>query len=263
MSADSAARPATVALFISDLHLQAEMPRTAAAFFSFLEQHASRAPRLYLLGDIFEYWAGDDDLSPFNVRVIDALHALAQHGTEIFWIAGNRDFLAGSTFASMAGLTILPDPVVLQRPGGNLVLTHGDALCTDDTAYMQFRAQVRQKSWQDNFLAQPLDQRKAIIAGLRQGSREAQRGKAEYIMDVNQDAVSALFAATATSTMIHGHTHRPARHQFDDQGEQRLRYVLPDWDCDCAAPRGGWIALDENGALSRINVDGNRLGDRA
>ncbi len=263
MTAKSAARPAPVALFISDLHLQEDMPRTAAAFFSFLAKHASGVAQLYLLGDIFEYWAGDDDLSPFNMRVIDALHALAHDGTEIFWIAGNRDFLAGSTFASMAGLTILPDPFVLQHPSGSLVLTHGDAMCTDDIGYMQFRAQVRQKSWQDTFLAQSLDQRKAIIAGLRQGSREAQLGKADYIMDVNQAAVAALFSATSTRTMIHGHTHRPARHQFDDGGVRTLRYVLPDWDCDCAIPRGGWIALDENRGLARINFDGTSLNDDA
>jgi len=202
-------------------------------------------------------------LSPFNLRVIDALQALGQDGMEIFWIAGNRDFLAGSTFASMASLTILPDPFVLHRPSGNLVLTHGDALCTDDLAYMQFRAQVRQKSWQDAFLAQSLDQRKAVIAGLRQGSREAQKGKADYIMDVNQAAVAALFAATSTSTMIHGHTHRSARHLVDNHGDRTLRYVLPDWDCDCAAPRGGWIVLDENGGLARISVDGTRLSENA
>lgn len=256
MSAQTEARPKQVALFISDLHLQADMPRTAAAFFSFLTAHAAKSRQLYLLGDIFEYWAGDDDLSAFNTSVIDGLHRLKQSGVEIFWIAGNRDFLVGSTFASMAGLTLLPDPFVLQHAAGDIVLTHGDALCTDDVAYMQFRAQVRQTQWQENFLAQGLDQRKAIIAGLRQGSREAQREKADDIMDVNAGAVHAMFAATATRTMIHGHTHRPAVHREECEGTQLLRYVLPDWDCDGSKPRGGWIALGENGDLSRFNYDG-------
>ncbi len=252
----SKAQPDPVALFISDLHLQAEMPRTAEAFFNFLAQHAVRARRLYLLGDIFEYWAGDDDLSPFNQRVIEALRTVAHQGVEVFWIAGNRDFLAGAEFARAAGLTLLHDPTVLQGPSGPLVLTHGDALCTDDLPYMQFRAQVRQPQWQAAFLAQPLEQRKAIIAGLRQGSREAQREKSDAIMDVNHDAVRALFAASGCRVMIHGHTHRPARHE---QADGCLRYVLPDWDCDTEVARGGWIALEADGTLKRVNVDGGEI----
>jgi UDP-2,3-diacylglucosamine hydrolase len=239
------------ALFISDLHLQPEMPRTAAAFFDFLERHARSCPQLFLLGDIFEFWAGDDDLSPFNLQVIAALRAVADGGTQIRWIAGNRDFLVGESFAEAAGLRLLPDPFVLD----NVVLTHGDALCTDDTAYMQFRAQVRNPMVQRQFLSQPLEQRKAFISQGRKDSRDAMRHKAESIMDVNADAVHALFAETATRNMIHGHTHRPALHEEDGY----RRYVLPDWDCDVDVPRGGWIALYADGRIERIGLDGQRI----
>ncbi len=240
-----------IALFISDLHLQAEMPRTAAAFFDFLDHHAKDCPRLYLLGDIFEFWAGDDDLSPFNLQVIAALRAVADGGTTIYWISGNRDFLAGDTFAKAAGLTLLSDPHV----EFDIVLTHGDAMCTDDKAYMQFRAQVRNPQVQQQFLAQPLEQRKAFIAAGRKNSREAMRYKPEAIMDVNGDAVRALFADSATQVMIHGHTHRPALHETDGY----RRYVLPDWDCDDDSPRGGWIALYADGAIARVGLDGKRV----
>ena len=243
------------ALFISDLHLQAEMPRTAAAFFDFLERHAKQCPRLYLLGDIFEFWAGDDDLSPFNLQVIAALRAVADGGTKIYWIAGNRDFLAGESFAQAAGLTLLPDPFV----EGGLVLTHGDAMCTDDTAYMQFRAQVRNPLVQQQFLSQPLAQRKAFIAAGRKDSREAQSRKPEAIMDVNRDAVRQLFADSGMQMMIHGHTHRPALHKEDGN----LRYVLPDWDCDTDEntdeSRGGWLAMYPKGTLVRFGLDGKPL----
>ncbi len=225
---------------------------TAAAFFDFLDRHARHCPQLFLLGDIFEYWAGDDDLGPFNLQVIEAVRRVADGGTTVHWIAGNRDFLAGESFARAAGLEMLPDPFVLRGAGPDIVLTHGDALCTDDTGYMQFRAMVRQPQWQREFLAQPLEKRKAIIAGVRQGSKDAQRGKADYIMDVNDAAVRALFAATDTHTMIHGHTHRPALHE----SEGCRRYVLPDWDCDGASPRGGWIALHADGTIVRVGLDG-------
>ena len=231
------------------------MPRTAAAFFDFLDRHARHCPRLFLLGDIFEYWAGDDDLGPFNLQVIEAVRRVADGGTQVHWIAGNRDFLAGEAFAKAAGLDLLPDPYLLRGAGPDIVLTHGDALCTDDTGYMQFRAMVRQPQWQREFLSQPLEKRKAIIAGVRQGSKDAQRGKADYIMDVNGDAVRALFAATGTRTMIHGHTHRPALHE----SEGYRRYVLPDWDCDGDSPRGGWIALYADGTIVRVGLDGQSI----
>jgi UDP-2,3-diacylglucosamine hydrolase len=248
------ARP--VALFISDLHLQESHPRTADAFFRFLAEHATAARALYLLGDLFEYWAGDDDLdSSFHASIISALRAVADAGVRVYWIAGNRDFLVGEQFARAAGLTLLAEPHIAEIAGQRVALVHGDAECTADTAYLAFRAQVRDPAWQQQFLALPLAQRKGIIAGLREGSREAHTGKSMEIMDVTAGAIDALYAATGTATIIHGHTHRPALHQ---SGAKR-RYVLPDWELDAEPPRGGWIAVDSAGAITRHGLDGHAI----
>jgi UDP-2,3-diacylglucosamine hydrolase len=248
----------TLALFISDLHLQASHPRTAEAFFRFLAERAIHARQLYLLGDIFEYWAGDDDLDdPFHQRVISALGELAGRGVDVFWMAGNRDFLVGEAFARAARLTRLQEPHLLQAAGHTIALVHGDAQCTADTNYMAFRAQVRQPEWQQQFLAMPLAQRKAIIAGLREGSRSAQTGKSYEIMDVATEAVAALHAGSGADVIIHGHTHRPALHL--DEATGRRRYVLPDWELDAEPQRGGWIALDLDGRISRHGLDGQPL----
>lgn len=245
----SAAPP--VALFVSDLHLQAAHPRTAEAFFAFLAERAVHAGQLYLLGDIFEYWAGDDDLAePFHQQVIQAIRAVSAAGTRVYWLAGNRDFLVGPGFAMAAGLSLLDEPHVIDAGGRRIALVHGDAQCTADLKYMAFRTQVRDRGWQQQFLGMPLAQRKAIIAGLREGSREAQAGKSCEIMDVAPDAVEALFAATGADVIVHGHTHRPALHQHAG----RLRYVLPDWELDVAPRRGGWIALAPDGTLTRHEI---------
>src|SRR5450830_774525 len=184
-----------VAFFISDLHLQAALPRTAEAFLDFLAHRARHASYLYLLGDIFEYWAGDDDIeTPFNRYIVDAIRAVADAGVAVFWIAGNRDFLVSTAFADAAGLTLLSDPHVVTLAGQRLTLAHGDAQCTDDIDYMAFRTQVRNPAWQNTFLTMPLAQRKAIIEGLRQGSQAAQKEKSSEIMDVNPEAVAQLFA---------------------------------------------------------------------
>ena len=173
----------------------------------------------------------------------------------MFWIAGNRDFLVGECFAQAAGLVLLDDPAVIELAGLRIVLTHGDAQCIDDLGYVQFRTQVRSPQWQEQFLALPLAQRKAIIENMRSGSREAQRGKSYEIMDVNSLAVEALFESCKAALMIHGHTHRPARHELDK--DKRLRYVLPDWDCDAGSPaRGGWLALTLEGEIVRFDVHG-------
>jgi UDP-2,3-diacylglucosamine hydrolase len=245
----------TLALFISDLHLQESHPRTLDAFFAFLAERAAHAEALYLLGDIFEYWAGDDDLaSPFHQHIVDALRTLSDSGVAVYWMAGNRDFLVGQDFASAAGLRLLPDPTVVTIAGQRIALIHGDAQCTDDLKYMAFRAQVRDPAWQQQFLAMPLAQRKAIIAGLREGSRQAHGEKSYEIMDVTAEAVAALHEATQADTIIHGHTHRPALHQDAETG--RRRYVLPDWELDAEPPRGGWIAIDANGRITRHHLDG-------
>jgi UDP-2,3-diacylglucosamine hydrolase len=254
--------PDPLAFFISDLHLQAALPRTAQAFRDFLTQYALRARQLYLLGDIFEYWAGDDDLeTPFNRDVAEAIHAVAQAGVEVFWIAGNRDFLVSDGFAQAAGLTLLNDPHVVTLAGRRLTLAHGDAQCTDDADYMAFRAQVRNPAWQQTFLAMPLAQRKAIIEGLRQGSQAAQKEKSAEIMDVNPQAIAKLFADTDSTLLIHGHTHRPARHVYSDVSGEKLRYVLPDWEIDTTPARGGWIAMGVDGVLRRFDYLGQLIAD--
>lgn len=252
------AQSGAIALFVSDVHLQPALPRTTDAFIAFLREHAAKAGQLYILGDLFEYWAGDDDLvTPYNRLICDEIRKVNEAGVAIFWVAGNRDFLVGEAFSHASGMTPLPDPCVNQLGGQRIVLTHGDAQCTDDHAYIAFRAQVRQPEWQRNFLAMPLAQRKAIIDGMRTGSREAQRGKSYEIMDVNADAISMLFETTDATVMIHGHTHRPATHRTKVGGKERIRHVLPDWDCDGESPRGGWLSLEANGAFRRFNADGS------
>lgn len=247
-----------LALFVSDVHLHPTLPATTRAFFSFLNRHAVHADKLYLLGDLFEYWAGDDDLhAPLNRQVASEIRKLADAGVAVFWIAGNRDFLIGEEFAAQANLTLLPDPTVVRIGTQEIVLTHGDALCTDDVSYMAFRGQVRNQAWQSAFLAKPLDERKSIIEGLRSGSKEAQRMKAADIMDVNAQAVAELFRSSKASLMIHGHTHRPASHAISVDGQQRLRYVLPDWDIDAHPPRGGWIGIDGEGRIRSYAATGN------
>jgi UDP-2,3-diacylglucosamine hydrolase len=245
-----------LALFVSDLHLQASHPMTAATFLRFLAERAAAAQQLYLLGDLFEYWAGDDDIAdPFHHTIVSALRALSDAGVAVFWIAGNRDFLAGQGFADAAGLTLLAEPHVITVAGQRIVLVHGDAECTDDVNYMAFRQQVRQPAWQQQFLAMPLARRKAIITGMREGSREAHTMKSDAIMDVTPAAIDALHASTGADTIIHGHTHRPALHL--DAGKRR--FVLPDWELDAPPERGGWIAVDMAGGIRRYDVQGNAL----
>ena len=242
-----------LALFISDLHLQPAHPATSAAFFDFLERHARRAQQLYLLGDLFEFWAGDDDIGdPFHAQIVAALRSVSDGGTRVYWIGGNRDFLVSTGFAEAAGLTLLPETHVTEIGGQRLVLLHGDAQCTEDVKYMQFRAMVRQPAYQAQFMAMPLAQRKAIIAGMRESSRTEQGAKSYEIMDVTPQAIGDVFTQTGTDVMIHGHTHRPALHQV---GATR-RYVLPDWEPDATPPRGGWIAIDSGGAITRHDLSG-------
>jgi UDP-2,3-diacylglucosamine hydrolase len=256
MTAPAASAAAPLALFVSDLHLQEAHPRTAEAFFRFLAERVPAGAALYLLGDIFEYWAGDDDLdAPFNRRVVDALRACSDAGTSVYWIAGNRDFLAGAAFAHAAGLTLLAEPHVVTIGGQRVALVHGDAECTDDLKYMEFRSMVRAPAWQQQFLAMPLAQRKAIIAGLREGSREAHGNKSYEMMDVTPAAIGALFDALGVDVLIHGHTHRPALHA----AKGKRRYVLPDWELDAEPKRGGWISIDASGHILRHDLDGRVL----
>ncbi|MEC4721413.1 UDP-2,3-diacylglucosamine diphosphatase [Noviherbaspirillum sp. CPCC 100848] len=255
MTPSAKAQSAPVALFVSDVHLQPELPCTTDAFLLFLRREAPRARQLFLLGDLFEYWAGDDDLeTPYLRRIADALRAVSDAGVRLYWIAGNRDFLVGQGFAEATGAQLLQEPYVTEIANHPVVLLHGDAQCTDDLGYMQFRAMVRQPEWQRQFLAMPLAQRKAVIEGMRAGSRDAQRGKSHEITDVNLAAIDGVFAQSGAALMIHGHTHRPAIHRHEIDGSVRTRYVLPDWECDTAIPRGGWLAMNEDGTVRRIDL---------
>ncbi|MBB5019510.1 UDP-2,3-diacylglucosamine diphosphatase [Chitinivorax tropicus] len=230
--------------FISDLHLTPDEPATVALFQQFCEEHAKHAGALYILGDFFEYWAGDDDLAaPFNQQVTGQLHALSQQGIQIYLQHGNRDFLLGAQFAEQAGLTLLPDPYPLTLNGLSLVLSHGDALCTDDVEYQQFRTMVRNPQWLGQFLQQPLAARKAVIEQIRQKSEMAKQSKATAIMDVNRQAVLSLLSETRCDWLIHGHTHRPGRHVYPVADKQAIRMVLPDW----YGGAGGYLVFDEQG----------------
>ena len=225
-------------LLISDLHLSADHPHSIAAFRRFTASLAPRAEALYILGDLFEYWAGDDDRhDPFHAQVIDALHGLAAHGTRIYLMHGNRDLLMGDALAQAAGATLLGDPTLLDLYGAPTLLSHGDKLCTDDIEYQKFRAQVHDAEFQKNFLAQPLTARKSYIEQLRRQSTSAKQNKDSAIMDVNDDAVAALLREHHYPRLIHGHTHRPKRHQHIVDGHLCERWVLSDWDQQASALR--------------------------
>jgi UDP-2,3-diacylglucosamine hydrolase len=246
-----------IALFVSDVHLQPSLSRTTQAFLDFLGLWASKVQQLYLLGDLFEYWAGDDDIvTPYNAKIANAIRAVSEAGVAVHWIGGNRDFLIGQGMAHATGMMLLPEPHVATIANQHIVLVHGDAQCTDDHAYMAFREKVRRPAWQQEFLALPLAQRKAIIDGMRSGSRDAQRTKSYEIMDVNVTAITSLFDTTNATTMIHGHTHRPAMHEYQSGAQTRTRYVLPDWECDIEPARGGWLALNADGTFQRYRFDG-------
>jgi UDP-2,3-diacylglucosamine hydrolase len=197
-------------LFISDLHLDASRPETTALFFDFLARRARMAAALYILGDLFEAWIGDDDDAAPGPEVAAALRALVDAGVPVRFLHGNRDFLLGARFAAAAGLELLPETVTIDLYGRPVLLLHGDTLCTDDVDYQAFRAQVRDPAWQARMLALPLAQRRALAGQLRETSRTATQGKAESITDVNSGAVEQVLRAHRSNQMIHGHTHRPA-----------------------------------------------------
>ena len=218
-------------LFVSDLHLDPERPAITELFGRFLDGEARDADALYILGDLFEAWVGDDDPSEAGTFVAARLKALADAGVPTYFIRGNRDFLLGDEYAKRAGMTILPDPAVILLQGEPTLILHGDLLCSDDTAYQQFRTQTRDPRWQAQFLAQPLAARLAFAAQARAASKarygELQAsGQSETITDVSPATVREWFARYGVRRMIHGHTHRPAIH---DEGGGATRIVLGDW----------------------------------
>jgi UDP-2,3-diacylglucosamine hydrolase len=215
-------------LFISDLHLHESRPLVTRAFFQFLES-AREAEALYILGDFFDAWIGDDDDQPLVKDVTTQLQSLAKTGTRLFLMHGNRDFLIGKQFIEKINATLLGDEESINLYGVNTLLLHGDSLCTADTDYMQFRGLVRNPVWQEQFLAQPLDTRRAIANELRNKSKSMNSLKADDILDVTTSEVEKHFKQFNVQRMIHGHTHRPARHSLSIEGTQCERIVLGDW----------------------------------
>ncbi|MBZ0106110.1 MAG: UDP-2,3-diacylglucosamine diphosphatase [Sulfuricella denitrificans] len=241
-------------LFISDLHLSADRPEISSGFSAFLESTATHAEALYILGDLFEYWAGDDDIhDPFNRQITQALLRLHTRGVAIYLMHGNRDFLMGEVLAEACGARLLPDPSLRNIYGTPTLLMHGDTLCTDDIDYISFRAQVREPEWQQQFLAHPLALRKAQIEHLRTQSKQAQSRKTADIMDVSAESVINTLRKHHYPRLIHGHTHRPAQHIHDIDGRVCERWVLPDW-----YEQGGYLRCDEHGcAAIRIEIIGS------
>ena len=234
-------------LFISDLHLDPERPEITDLFGEFIDGEARGADALYILGDLFEAWVGDDDPSPAGAFVAGKLRELHESGVPVSFIRGNRDFLLGDDYAHRAGMAILPDPAVIHLHGEPTLLLHGDLLCSDDNAYQQFRAQTRDPRWQAQFLAQPLPARLAFAEQARAASKArygelVSSGLAETVSDVTPATVQEWFKRYGIRRMIHGHTHRPAIH---DEGGGNTRIVLGDWY--------------EQGSVLRVDRDGIRL----
>jgi UDP-2,3-diacylglucosamine hydrolase len=236
-------------LFISDLHLTGERPEANEQFFRFLSEEAAGAHALCVLGDLFEYWIGDDELEapdgdPLVRDVARALRELTQSGVAVRFMHGNRDFLIGAGFASATGISLLEDPTVLAVAGAPALLMHGDTLCTDDHDYQAWRRTARSADWQRQFLSLPLSERRKRILQMREKSREVVAAKPADIMDVNADAVRDAFRKHGVRRLIHGHTHRSAYHPVEVNGARCERWVLPDWYGDS----GGYLAVDEIGA---------------
>lgn len=216
-------------LFVSDVHLDAETPQAVEQFLSFLRTHAAEARALYILGDLFETWVGDDDDDPVKQRVREGLHALTSGGVGCFVLHGNRDFLLGKQFCRDAGVRLLSDPIIADLDGESVLLTHGDALCTDDHSYQELRSIVRIADWQRRFLRLPLADRQMLANEVRAGSRAHTTRTIPKIMDVNSAAVTAAFDAARVRRIIHGHTHRPAVHDAQIGGQPVQRIVLGAW----------------------------------
>lgn len=227
-------------VFISDLHLTLERPATLRRFFRFMQADAPVHQELVILGDLFEFWIGDDASLPAK-PVIDALAAASNAGRRVFLMHGNRDPLLGHDFARAAGATLLADPIIADVAGTTTLLSHGDAWCTRDVAYQQFRAMVRNPDFQRAFLAKPVDERIAVAKGARMLSDTEKSTKAMDIMDVTPEAIGEALRSAGVRRMIHGHTHRPAAHVIDLDGASAERWVLPDWDLDEPEPRGGYL----------------------
>jgi UDP-2,3-diacylglucosamine hydrolase len=216
-------------LFISDLHLEVKAPERTDWMLEFLSGPASAAEAVYILGDLFEYWIGDDCVSDAAAQVAEATATLHRQGACCFFIHGNRDFLLGQDYAARAGLELLPETCVIDLYGKPTLLLHGDTLCTDDVKYQAFRQQARNPDWQASVLALPVGERIKLAQEARTASADHTGSTSMEIMDVNPDAVFAAFRSSQVSRMIHGHTHRPAHHFIDLDGVRAERIGLADW----------------------------------
>ncbi|OPX54831.1 UDP-2,3-diacylglucosamine hydrolase [Oceanospirillum multiglobuliferum] len=218
-------------IFISDLHLKTLDDPITERFFTFLDQVAIRADQLYILGDFFEYWLGDDYQTPLSIAVAERLSYLSQQGVALFFMAGNRDFLLKDDYAKQCGMTLLPDPYALPAPQQHILLSHGDRLCTDDVEYQKIRPMLRNPQWQSEFIAKSIPERIAFASQARQQSQSSQQQAQDSgygLVDVNLEAVDQLMREYQCNLLIHGHTHRPKQHTACDG--QALRLVLSDWD---------------------------------
>lgn len=227
-------------LLISDLHLDPARPQHLRALETLLAGQAGKAERLYVLGDLFEAWIGDDDDTSFNRRAIDAFRAFTDTGSHLYFMHGNRDFMLGDEFARQTGGHLLPEGTVAEFHGTRALLMHGDSLCTRDTAYQQFRAMTRNPQWQQMMRDKPLEERRALAQGMRQQSQAGNANKAENIMDVTPEEVARVMEEASVQHLIHGHTHRPAVHDVPLASGPGKRWVLGDWGA-----LGWWIIADE------------------
>ncbi len=235
-------------LFISDLHLDENSEGITRGFKSFLHQQVPLAEKLFILGDLFEVWLGDDDITPFNAEIIQILGDIQ---IPKYIIHGNRDFLLEQTFCDQSGLELLPDPTIIEYAGESILLMHGDSLCTRDEDYIKVRNHLRQPSVQQELLAKPLAERTAIAKDARKQSKEHTRETAVDIMDVTPDEVTRVMAENGVQLLIHGHTHRPAVHDLLIEGNPARRIVLGDW-----GESGWYLKLDgKNQDLISFEID--------
>jgi UDP-2,3-diacylglucosamine hydrolase len=235
--------------FISDLHLEEKNPKIADIFLRFLNDFTSKENVLYILGDFFEAWIGDDDLTPFNLKIIDALHTATQHGLIIYFLPGNRDFLIGKKFLAKTGCVLLPDEYIADIFGKSILLMHGDTLCTDDVAYLKFRKKSRGWLFQTVIKFYSLKKRRAIAERYRETSKVYTSTTPEHIMDVTQEAVNRVMQKNDVLHLIHGHTHRPCVHTFALNQAQATRTVLAPWHTD-----GSVLFFYENGTQEIRNL---------
>lgn len=241
--------------FIADLHLEESRRDVTDAFLNFLSGYARNIDRLYILGDFFENWIGDDERTPLQEEVAEALKQVSSTGTRLYLMHGNRDFLIGQDFCDRIGATLLDDPTRIDLYGEPTLLMHGDSLCTADTEYMKFRANMRNPQWQQAFLQRTLEERQTVARQLREISQAKNQGKEQTIMDVTPEEVVSVMESQGVQQLIHGHTHRPAIHELQANGRPATRYVTGDWH-----EKAWYIEAAPGNAPELLSVSFSELG---